>query len=90
MGNCGDIALSPDGSWLVNGYRLGGKNTYVFLRLRDGSHVRSPAFDQRGWTKGDLRNDPAPCWNRDGTRVLFPSIANDPSKTRQLFLMILE
>ena len=86
----GDIALSPDGSWLVNGYRSGGKDAYVFLRLRDGLHVRTAAFDQHGWTTGDLRNDPAPCWNRDGTQVLFPSIANDSDKTRQLFLITLE
>ena len=86
----GDIALSPDGSWLVNGYRSGGKDAYVFLRLRDGLHVRTAAFDQHGWTTGDLRNDPAPCWNRDGTQVLFPSIANDSDKTHQLFLITLE
>jgi hypothetical protein len=29
----------------------------------------------------------APCWNRDGTQILFPSIASDADKTRQLFLI---
>ena len=83
----GDIALSPDGSWFVNGYRRSGKTSYVLFRLADGVHVRTKAFDQHGWTSGELRNDPAPCWNRNGTQVLFPSIADDEKKTRQLFLL---
>ncbi len=86
----GDIALSPDGSWLVNGYRVEGKNRFVLLRLADGFHLQTKAFDQHGWTSGELRNDPAPCWNRDGTQILFPSIADDQEHTRQLFLLRIE
>ena len=86
----GDIALSPDACWLVNGYREGGSNRYVLLRLADGLLLRTPVFDQHGWTRGDLRNDPAPLWNREGTQVLFPSISDDEGKTRQLFLITLE
>lgn len=82
----GDIALSPDGSCLVNGYRREGHNFYVFYRRSDGRVLRSAGFDQHGWVSGPLRNDPTPCWNRDGSQVLFPSIAEDAEKTRQLFL----
>jgi hypothetical protein len=81
----GDIALSPDARWFVNGYRKDGKNYYVVLNRADGTVLRSAGFDQQGQTKGDTRNDPAPCWNRDGTQLLFPSIA--PDGTRQLFVM---
>jgi hypothetical protein len=83
----GDIALSPDARWFVNGYRKDGKNYYVLLRRTDGKVLRTAGFDQHGQIKGDTRNDPAPCWNRDGTQVLFPSIAPDAAKTRQLFLI---
>jgi hypothetical protein len=83
----GDIALSPDARWFVNGYRKDGKNYYVLLRRADGKALRTTGFDQHGKTKGDTRNDPAPCWNRDSTQILFPSIAPDAEKTRQLFLI---
>ena len=83
----GDIALSPDGRLFVNGYRKGGHNHYVVYRRRDKAFVRTRRFDQHGWTRGDVRNDPAPCWNRDGTKILFPSIADDAEKSRQLFII---
>jgi hypothetical protein len=83
----GDVALSPDGSLLVNGYRDAGKNRYVFFRRADGAHVRSGGFPIDGWTSGPLRIDPAPSWNRRGDRVLFPAIADDAGRTRQLFLV---
>jgi hypothetical protein len=34
-------------------------------------------------TGGDLRIDPAPCWNRAGDRFAFPALAKDG--TRQMF-----
>lgn len=81
----GDIALSPDGTWLVNGYRSGKGNRYVLYRLADGAFVRTDVLDQHGYTGGDLRSDPAPCWNRDGTELLFASPTDDAGHTRQLF-----
>jgi hypothetical protein len=83
----GDTALSPDAEWIVSGYTRKGHSAYVLYRRSDGAWVRTREFDQDGWTSGDLRNDPAPCWNRDGTQVLFPSIAEDAERTRQLFLI---
>ena len=85
----GDIALSPDGAWLVNGSDRGGENSYVFFRRRDSFHMRSPGFPRHGRTSGDLRIDPSPCWNRDGSAILFPAIANDSARTRQLFAISL-
>ncbi len=82
-----DIALSPDGRWLVNGYRIGSENFYAFLRLSDGSSVTSRAFDVRGWTQGDLRVDPSPCWNRTSNQILVSALAADADRTRQLFLI---
>ncbi len=81
----GDKSLSPAGDWLVNGYRTKSVNYYAFLRLANGAHATSPGFDQRTWTKGELRIDPAPCWNRDGTKILFPSL-DASGATRQLFV----
>jgi hypothetical protein len=82
----GDKALSPDGRWLANGFRVKGWNYYTLYRLSDGAHVRSSGFDQHGWTAGELRVDPAPCWNRDNNAILFPSITPD-GNTRQMFVL---
>ena len=84
----GDIALSPNGQWLVNGYRQGTKNFYSLLRLSGGA-VRSQGFDVTGWIKGDLRVDPAPAWNRKGNQILISALADDAARTRQLFLLTL-
>ena len=84
-----DVALSPDGSLLVNGYRKGNENFYVVYRRGDGAWGRSRGFPHPGFTSGDLRVDGSPCWNRKGDRFLFPAIAADG--TRQIFIaMILE
>jgi hypothetical protein len=83
----GDKALAADGNWFVNGFRTRGINTYVLFRRSSATALRSRGFDPRGWTTGPLRVDPAPCWNREGTKVLVPSIAGDAARTRQLFLI---
>jgi hypothetical protein len=84
----GDIALSQDGKWFVNGYKdkRAKKNFYVIYRCRDGAHLRSPGFDIGRWTSGDLRQDPSPCWNRDGTQILVPGLAGENGR-RQLFII---
>jgi hypothetical protein len=83
----GDKAGSPDDRWLVNGARKNDRNAYVFLDRRTGTIARCPTtFDVRGWTTGDLRIDPAPCWNRAGDTIAFPALAND-RQTRQMFLI---
>lgn len=82
-----DIALSPDGRWFANGYRIGTQNYYAFLRLADGASVTSQAFDVRGWTEGDLRVDPSPNWNRQSNQILVSALASDDDRTRQLFLI---
>lgn len=84
----GDIALSPDGQWLVNGHRQKSTNYYKFFRRSDGAWVRSPGFVVSGWEAGDLRCDPAPCWNRNNREIVFPAIAKDG--TRQMFLLRLK
>jgi hypothetical protein len=81
----GDVALSPDGNWFVNGARDGPHSVYTILRRGDGSHARQSGFPHLGFTKGDLRLDPAPTWNRTSDAVLVPAFA--PDKTRQLFLI---
>ncbi len=83
----GDIALSPDGKWFVNGFkdRRAGKNYYVVYRREDGAHVRSQGFDIGHWS-GELRQDPSPCWNRDGTKILAPALTGLQG-TRQLYVI---
>ena len=82
-----DIALSPDGKWLANGYDQGGSNYYVLFRRADGAHVRTRGFSRHGYTSGPLRNDAAPAWNRDSSQILFPAFAADAEHTRQVFLL---
>jgi len=83
----GDIALSPDGKWFVNGYREGRENFYVIIRRADGSHLRTRGLPIDHWTGGDLRLDPSPCWNRTSDQIAVPAIADDPPRTRQTFLI---
>ena len=83
----GDVALSPDGKWFVNGHGDKGKNYYNILRRSDGAWTRTPGFDQGGYITGELRIDPSPCWNRDSTQILAAAIGNDVQKTRQLYVI---
>jgi hypothetical protein len=81
----GDIALSADGKWFVNGHSEKGKNYYTILRRADGARVRTEGFDRGGYTGGELRIDPSPNWNRDGSQILV--VATDAKKTRQMFVL---
>jgi hypothetical protein len=83
----GDIALSPDGKWFVNGHGEKGKNYYSILRRLDGAWTRTTGVDQGGYITGELRIDPSPCWNRESTQFLVAGLANDEQKTRQLYLI---
>ncbi len=83
----GDIALSPDGKWFVNGYREGRQNFWVIIRRGDGSHLRTRGLPVDHWTGGDLRLDPAPCWNRTSDQIAVPAIADDAERSRQTFLI---
>ena len=83
----GDGAFSPDGQWFVNGYRVKDQNFYVIFRRRDSNYVRTRGFPHPGWTSGDLRIDASPRWNRTGDQILVGATANDPERTRQLFLI---
>ncbi len=82
----GDIALSPDGQWLVNGSKYRGDYLrYDFIHLPTGRHLRSPALDRGGLLRGALRIDPAPRWNRTSDAILVPGWTKDG--TRQLHVI---
>lgn len=82
----GDISLSPDGAWLVNGSaHSGGRIQYDFLRLADGFHLRSPDFSRGTLERGELRIDPAPRWNRQSDAILISSWTD--SGSRQLYVV---
>lgn len=81
----GDIALSPDATWLVNGHGANGENQYVVVHLPSGQGQRIGGFSNAGWSKGDLRLDPAPAWDRTSGQFLVPALAADG--TRQSFLV---
>jgi hypothetical protein len=83
----GDTALSPDGKWLVSGFNEKSNNAYIFFRRGDQRTLRSGPIFKDHWKSGELRIDPSPCWNRDGTQILVPGIADDAGKTRQLFVI---
>jgi hypothetical protein len=78
----GDTALTRDGAWLVNGATTGATMHYTVMRRSDRAWFKTEDFN-RGTYRGDVRIDPAPCWNREGDRFAFPALANDG--TRQLF-----
>ncbi|MCU0858236.1 MAG: hypothetical protein MUC65_07525 [Pontiellaceae bacterium] len=80
----GDISLSPDGQWFVNGHKDGDQNYYTVYRRSDGAFVRSGGV-YKGNNRGDIRIDPAPCWNRSNNAILVPGIAENG--TRQLFVI---
>ena len=86
----GDISLSPDANWFACGYstRDGSHNKYVILRRSDGAYAHSRTFSRGSYTRGKLRIDPAPRWNRDQTAVLVPAMTDDG--TRQLHLIEIE
>ncbi|MSU58331.1 MAG: hypothetical protein EXS35_09145 [Pedosphaera sp.] len=84
----GDIALSPDARWFVNGHGERGTNFYTILRRADGAWTRTSGMNQGGYTSGDLRVDPGPLWNRHSTQLLVPGVAGDG--TRQLFVITLQ
>ncbi len=84
----GDIAVSPDGRWLVNGHSDKGGNAYTFLDLTTGRVLRSPVLRVGTWSSKELRLDPAPCWNRSNDAIVVTGLADDG--TRQMFLLQLK
>jgi hypothetical protein len=85
----GDVALSPDGTLFVNGHGDGDRNYYTILRRRDGVWHRTAGLERGSFTSGDLRIDPAPCWNRPGTELLVTALSPTQPQTRQLFVITL-
>ncbi len=84
----GDISLSPDGNWLINGYNnKSGNNFYSLLNLKSGAWVKTPSFDT-GIYKKDLRIDPAPRWNHENNQILVSGLDN--KKIRQLFVISID
>jgi hypothetical protein len=81
----GDIALSPDSRWFVNGHSQGGTNGYTVLRLADGTWARTPPMSRGSFTSGNLRIDGSPAWNRSSDAFLFPGL-DAADGTRQIFL----
>ncbi|MEX2512810.1 MAG: hypothetical protein WD398_07890 [Cyclobacteriaceae bacterium] len=80
----GDISLSPNGDWFVNGYSVSNENFYAVYRRSDGAFSRSKGIN-KGTFSGDIRIDPAPRWNRTNDAILVPGI--DKNNTRQLFMI---
>ena len=81
----GDIALSKDGQWFVNGYKSGEENKFIVYNMHDGSHFLTPSIVRGKFKKGDLRLDPSPCWRRDAKALAVPGLAKDGS--RQTFVI---
>ena len=82
-----DVALSPDGNWVVQGIEDGSRNAYSVYRRSDGAWAHTRWFDQGDYDSGPLRIDAGPKWNRAGDQILFSSLTSDPDPTRQLFLI---
>ncbi len=87
----GDVALSPQGDWFVNGHKdkNAAKNYYTFYQRSTDKWFRSQGFDIGQWISGDLRQDPSPTWNRSGTKIMVPGLVGDEKPSRQLFIISL-
>lgn len=85
----GDISLSPDGNWFVNGYKIGKRSTenyFAVYRRSDGAFARSEGIDKGPYSEiRELRIDPAPRWNRTNDAILVPGFAKN--KTRQMYMI---
>jgi hypothetical protein len=82
----GDIALSPDDAWFVNGHSDGASNYYTVLRRSDGTWARTPPASRGAYRSGNLRIDGAPAWNRTSDAIAYPAL--DPADgTRQMFVI---
>ena len=83
----GDISLSPNSVWLINGYNdKKGYNHYSILNLKSGEWIKTPSFNTGNYEK-DLRIDPAPRWNHDNNQILVSGLNNDG--IRQLYTISL-
>ena len=83
-----DVALSPDGKWIVQSCEEDSKNAYTVFRRSDGAWARTSWLEQGPeYEHGPLRIDGAPKWNRAGNQVLFSSLTQEEKPTRQLFLI---
>jgi len=80
----GDISLSPNAEWFVNGSKKDKENYYSVFNIKDGSYVHSEGIS-RGKLSGKVRIDPAPRWNRTNDAILIPGI--DKNNTRQMFVL---
>jgi hypothetical protein len=80
----GDISLSPDGNWFVNGYSQDSKNYYAVYNRKNGAFARSEGIS-KGPYSGNIRIDPAPRWNRTNDAILVPGISDN--NTRQMFMI---
>lgn len=85
----GDIALSPDANWFVNGYKPTNESTENFFAVYHrptGNFARSPGINKGPYSKNrDVRIDPAPRWNRTNDKILTPGL--DKNNKRQMFLI---
>ena len=74
----GDISLSPDGQWFVNGFSQKDRNYYTIIHLTDGQWIRTEGIN-KGKYQDDLRIDPAPAGTGRTIRYWFPvSVRTEP------------
>jgi len=82
----GDISLSPNGEWLVNGFSQKERNYFTIIHLTDGQWIRTQGIN-KGKYQNDLRIDPAPAWNRQNDQILVSGV--NENGTRQLYVITL-
>lgn len=81
----GDIALSRDGKWFVNGAKRREGNIYTIYNMETGAYLITEPLNRGEYLSGDLRLDPAPTWRPDAKAIAVPAIAEDG--TRQTFII---
>ena len=68
----GDLSLSLNGQMFANGWERDRNLIYHVVRLTDAEEVISPPIYRGLYSKGNLRIDAAPRWNRRGDKLLVP------------------
>ncbi len=81
----GYIGQSKTIPWNASGRYILGLRTAFHDRMQDGVYVKSEGLSCGGYTRGDLRIDPAPRWNRTSDALLVPGWT--ASGTRQMHVI---
>jgi Tol biopolymer transport system component len=82
----GHPTLHPTGRYLATDtYIINGKRHVYIIDLKTGELHTVATFDNPKEINGDIRCDPHPRWNRDGTQLCYDGL--NKNGERQIFIL---